>query len=150
MAISLIFFSTLSTVLYRIGGTQLGTKYRDWGVPTCMIWFFISQGIKHWSLVLCWLLMFFAQTTYNKWAHKFFLKDKSNDVKWIDWFFTGLAYSFCMLPYALAIGNVHGFILRGVVVTVFVTLWSEFIGNATIEEMGRGAVQVGTLPLLIF
>ena len=69
---SLIIFSVLGAVLYRMGGTHLGTKFRDWGVPTVMLWWFILNGIEHWSLVICWFLMWGAQTTYNKWAQNLF------------------------------------------------------------------------------
>ncbi len=146
--INILFWSVLAAVLYRVGGTSWGTKYRDWGVPTCMLWYFILMGVEHWSLVLCWGLMFGAQTTYNKWAAKLIGRD-TNDVIWICWAVTGLAYSCALLPLLLGGASLNGCIVRGVVVTLFTLAWSELIGEAWIEESGRGFIQIITLPLLM-
>ena len=60
----------------------------------------------------------------------------------------GVAFSLCMLPFSINIGNISGFVFRSMVVTVFTVLWSEFIGKAGLEEAGRGFIQIITLPLL--
>ena len=139
---NLLFFSCLSALLYRLGGWGHGfnTKVRDLGTPFCMIGYMILSGCWNGWLILCFLLMFGAQTTY--W------KKKGSDAKWFNWLFTGLAYSLAMLPYSLATGNISGFLIRGVVVTLFTVVWSEVIGKAWIEESGRGGVQILTLPFL--
>ena len=139
--INLIIFSVLAAAAYRIGGTSWGTKYRDWGVPTCMMWWFILSGIENKWICLCWLLMFSAQTSYFK-------KD-GTDAKWYHWAFVGLAFSFSMLPYSITTHHYDGFIYRGLAVTAFTVLWSELNGKAWLEEAGRGFIQVITLPLLL-
>lgn len=74
---------------------------------------------------------------------------KATDVNWIGWMTTGLFYSLSMLPYVLLYTqNYMGFIYRLVIVTVFTTIWSESIGKDWLEEGGRGAVIIATLPLL--
>ena len=133
----LIFFSLLSAFLYRLGGTKHGTKCRNWGVPTCMLYYFIFQGIEHWSLVLCWLLMFGAQTTYFK-------KD-GTDAKWFNWLFVGLAFSCSMFPYYVTIGDINSFFIRSAIVTIFTVIWSQIIGKAWLEESGRGFIQIITI-----
>jgi hypothetical protein len=133
-------FSILAAFLYRLGGTKYGTKYRDWGVPTCMLWYLILNGIEHWSLVLCWLLMFGAQTSY--------FKKKGADAKWFNWLFVGLAFSFSMVPYSYFNGLLVGFSYRALAVTAFTVAWSELVGEAWIEESGRGFIQIITLSLL--
>lgn len=138
---SLIFFSLLSSAFYRLGGTSWGTKYRDWGVPTVMLWWFIFQGIENKWICLCWLLMFFAQTSYFK-------KD-GTDARWHNWLLVGLAFSFALFPFSAAVGNIGGFVFRGLVVTAFTVSWSGFIGKAWLEEAGRGFIQIITLPLLL-
>jgi hypothetical protein len=135
-----LLFASVGAVLYRLGGTSFGTKYRDWGIPTCMIWYFLVTGVEHWSLCLCWLFMFGAQTTY--------FKKKGSDAKWFNWLFVGLAFSLSMLPYSIAGGDISGFLLRGLVVTLFTVLWSELVREAWIEEAGRGFIQIITLSLL--
>ena len=104
---NLLFFSCLSALLYRLGGWGHGfnTKVRDLGTPFCMIGYMILSGCWNGWLILCFLLMFGAQTTY--W------KKKGSDAKWFNWLFTGLAYSLAMLPYSLATGNISGFLIRG-------------------------------------
>jgi len=140
--ISLILLSALSAILYRLGGWGHGfnTKVRDMGVPTCMILYMSLAGHWHWILIVCWGLMFGAQTTY--------FKKKGSDAKWFNWLFVGLAFSFSMAPYLFISGNITGFVLRCVIVTVFTVAWSEFIGKAWIEESGRGFIQIIALPLL--
>jgi hypothetical protein len=42
-----------------------------------------------------------------------------------------------------------GFFIRGFVVTAFTTVWRSLIGNAVVEELGSGAIQIITIPLLL-
>ena len=131
----------ISGILYRIGGSgKFNTKIRDLGVPTIMIGYFILMGHFHWSLLICFLLMFGSLTTY--------FKKKGTDAEWWNWLLVGLAYSISMLPFVIANGNYIGFLERAAVVTIFTTLWSEFNGNAVQEELGRGFIITSTLCLL--
>jgi hypothetical protein len=135
--------SGLAAVLYRLGGIGLpfNTKFRDLGVPFCMLAFFLFSGIWNWWLLLCWGLMFAAQTTY--------FKKKGTDAQWYHWLFCGLAFSFCMLPYSWAAGHWLGFTYRFFAVTTLTTIWSQAISIDWLEEGGRGFIQIITLPLLL-
>jgi hypothetical protein len=138
------FLSILAGFLYRAGGTgyPYNTKWRDAGCSLVMlITMFIWSFTSHWiSLILCFGLMWGALTTY--W------KKKGTSAKTINWIFTGLGYSFSMLPFTIVSGKWLGFILRTTILTTFVTVWSDSIGDVEIEERGRGIANNITLPLL--
>lgn len=133
--------------LYRRGGTSSGALWRDMGVPSCVAAYFLITGNWHWILILCFGLVFGAQTTYNKWAQKL-IGMKTDDVMWVGWLVTGLAFSFALLPYAVVTGAWGGFGWRTLVVTGFTVVWSEVCGWDVWEERGRGWIQIITLPLL--
>lgn len=132
----------LAGVLYRMGGAAgYNTKFRDLGVPCVMIAAMSVLGHFHWSLFICFGLLFGSLTTY--------FKKKGANAFWWNWLIVGLAYSLAMLPFtAIVTHNWLGFGLRTVVCTTAVVAWSEFVGNAVIEEWGRGAIIIATLPLL--
>lgn len=137
--ISTIILSILSGVLYHLGGS-IQTKIRDLGVPSCMLVWVLLNGLWHWSIILCFGLMFAAQTTY--------FKKKGTDAQWYNWLLVGLAFSLSMFPYAIT-GHWVGLIYRTCVVTSFTVLWSEMMGKAWVEEGGRGFIQICTLPLIL-
>ena len=133
----------LAGVVYRLGGygPPFNTKWRDLGIPALVMAYFTVTGHWHWSLVPCFLLLFGAQTSY--------FKRPGQDATAFNWFLVGLAFSFALLPYAWAMDFWAGFGLRMLVVTGFTVAWSCFLGQDWIEEGGRGAIQIITLPLLV-
>ena len=135
--------AAIAAVLYRLGGIGLpfNTKLRDLGVPFCMLTFFLVVGAWNWWLLLCFSLMFAAQTTY--------FKKKGEDAKWYNWLMVGVAFSVCMLPYSIATQTWFGFFCRSAVVIIFTATWSESIDQDWLEEGGRGLIQIITLPLLL-
>lgn len=141
--VTAVILSILAGGLYRAGGygPPFNTKVRDFGVPSCMIAYFAITGNWHWVLILCFGLMFGAQTSY--------FKRKGWDAFWFNWLYCGLAFSIALLPYAAVTGHWMGFGLRTLTVTIFTVLWSEFIGWDDAEEFGRGFIQIITLPLLL-
>ena len=146
--VTAVILSIVGGIVYRLGGTSRGTLWRDSGVPSCMAAYFAITGHWHWVLILCFGLTYASQTTYNKWAQRL-IGVKTNDVMWVGWIVTGLAFSFALLPYAWATGHWTGFLWRTLIVTGFTVAWSEFIGWDDMEEGGRGAIQIITLPLLV-
>ena len=150
-----IILSILAVGLYRCGGGGsdlwvryhflpkwlFDTKARDVGVPLCMLTYFAITAHWRWILVLCFGLMFGAQTSY--------FKKKRTDAQWYNWVFVGLAFSICMLPYAWATGHWMGFLWRTLIVTCGTVAVSELSGKDFVEEFGRGAIQIATLPLLL-
>ena len=141
--LQLLPLTALAGYFYYAGGQSWGhTVIRDLGLPMMMALWFVTSGLFNWWLIPCFGLMYGAQTTY--------FKKKDTDATWLNWAFVGLAFSFCMLPYAIAVGNYWGFFWRTLVVTNFTIFWSILNGKVEIEESGRGAIQILTLPLLVF
>lgn len=166
-----IILSALGAVLYRLGGAAkegnwydflCQTKTRDFGVPFMMVLIMLVWGqYQNWQtflgLFLSFGCLFGAQTTYwdfvNKWI------GQSEDEKWWNWALTGFGYSLALLPLVVAQNwpglepgsfqtHYSGFLVRLVVVSAATALWSEFVGNAVVEENGRGAIELASLPLL--
>jgi hypothetical protein len=134
-------FATLSGVLYRLGG-KYQTKIRDCGVPTiAIITLLYLNGWKFNipALIITWGLLFASLTTY--W------KKKGTDARWWNWALTGLGYSLAFLPIVIVNGGWWGFGLRSVILTASITLWSQIVGKDWIEEWGRGALIILTIPI---
>ena len=130
-----------SAWLYRKGGADnSNTKFRDLGIPALMLLQFYLLNAWHDSLWICFFLLFGSLTTY--------FKKKGSEAKWWNWLIVGLAFSISMLPYAISTHHIIGFIIRSVIVTVFVVLWSEYIDDVEDEEHGRGFIILATMPLL--
>ena len=140
--------SIAGAYLYRRGGTSAGTLWRDLGIPCCMLAYFLITAHFHWILILCFGLTYGSQTTYNKWAQRL-IGVKTDDVMWVGWLVTGMAFSFATLPYIAFTGHWAGFAWRTLVVTGFTVAWSELIGVDVWEERGRGWIQIITLPFLV-
>ena len=140
-ALLIIIFSIISGCCYRAGGSgNYPRQARLIGVPllSCgMLMFFDFR----WWIFLCIPLMIGAISTY--W------KKKGTDAMWWNWALHGLGLSLAMLPYAIVSGHWIGFTMRTIVLTSLVTIWSEEISNAVVEEFGRGFLTVVTIPILL-
>ncbi len=135
----------LAAILYRLGGC-IQTKIRDLGVPTvfCFLMWKLGAITGFWTgiaLLPCFLALFGSLTSY--------FKKKGTDAYWWNWALVGLLTAFSAIFYAWASGHWLGFGIRLVVNTLLITLWSEWIGNVTIEEGGRGFFIIVTVPLLL-
>jgi hypothetical protein len=140
-----ILLGVIAGILYRMGGSDnFNTKWRDLGVPVCMVLAMASMGNLHWSLILCFGALFGALTTYNKWVGYFFDRP-DREVHLESWVMTGFLYGLAMLPYAYFTNNWEPFLIRTVITTFLVALISELSGNVYIEEGGRGFVTVASL-----
>lgn len=133
-------FSLAGGGLYRKGGTSAGTLWRDLGVPICMVIIMTLLGKFHWSLILCFGLMYASCTTY--------FKKKGEPVRFYNWIIVGLAFSLSMLPYTFFVHDWIGFGLRTITCTLGITLWSSLIGWDVLEEWGRGFIVLATLFFL--
>ncbi len=138
-----------SATLYRMGGADgYNTKFRDFGVPTCVVMVLMIMGFFNWMFIPIFGLTFAAMTTYHKWLGRL-VGRKDNEVHWESWAMTGLAYSMALIPYAWTTGHWTGFFVRTAVCTVLTAGWSSLVGNAKWEELGRGFIVTATLPLLL-
>lgn len=139
--VKLIILTGLSAVLYRMGGTggkwYFNTKMRDLGCPTACFLFMLGTPSAWWVHFISFGLLFGALTTY--WDKLF-----GYDNFWFHGFVCGLAY----LPYAFYTGHWSGFIIRAFTVAIIMGAVSAISNNDVVEETGRGASLVATLPLM--
>lgn len=134
-----------SGFLYYAGG-QIETKIRDLGVPTifCLLIWLLGGITNFWtgiSLIPCFLALFGSLTTY--------FKKKGTDAYWWNWALVGLTTAFSAIFYAWVSGHWLGFGIRCLVNTLFITIWSENIGDVFWEEWGRGFSICATIPLFL-
>jgi hypothetical protein len=138
--ILILFSAPLSAILYRMGGAKgYNTKFRDVGcslISTLLLGFLFFW---HWSLILVFGLTWGSLTTYWK---------RSPKAYWYHWLLTGIMYSVATLPFVFFMGDWVGFVVRTLTLGLLTCAWSELIDNDVVEELGRGAFIVLTLPLL--
>ncbi len=140
--------SCLSAILYRMGGTSLGTKWRDIGcsgviVAEIALFGQIKGIVAFISLLPCFFLMWGALSTY-----RYFLP-KPKDYGFIHYFLHGLFVAMAMFPLMFFTGHWLGFGVRCLVCAVGIGIWSVKTKWATLEELGRGFIIAITLPLLL-
>jgi hypothetical protein len=140
-----ICLSIAGAILYRMGGSdRFNTKWRDLGCPTCamgVVWIIDGFHLAFWwAYLVSFLLMFASLTTY--W------KKKGSDAKWYNWIFVGLGFSASRIPLAIMTHDWKSFAIQAIAVTSGVTIWSQLIKNAVVEELGRGFIFVATTALL--
>jgi hypothetical protein len=146
----LLILSCISGICYRVGGTSAGTKWRDLGVPVIATAFLLILGLKSqiwgvWGLIIAIFLhfglLFAALTTY--W------KKKGTDAKWWNWLLHGLGLSLAILPVILFTGNWLGFLLRTLILTASITIWSEYTKWDVLEEWGRGFLIIASIASIV-
>jgi len=148
--IMLIAFSFVAGVLYRLGGIgkPFNTKYRDFGVPIIYILYLLYSGTPfNVYLIASAILLFISLTTYWKCVSRW-LGQSTENVHWYNWLCTGLVYGLAGFPLAMYYGNWHLFALRVVLLSLVTMCWSESIGDADLEEVGRGFFIIFTLGIL--
>jgi len=122
-------------VLYRMGGSgEYNTKARDFGCPAVAVVSALNIGLRHWSLFICFLLLFGAMTTY--W------KRKGADAKWYNWLMTGFMYAMAFLPVVWFLARWEDFICFGAFLSLATMIWSELMDDVVWEECGRGAILI--------
>lgn len=140
--LSTVVLAVMSSASYRAGGSG---RYPRWirpvGVCTAMTFELMMLGYMHWSLIICFGVMYASLTTY--------FKKKNTDATWINWMLVGVAFSLSILPIVCVFHLWFGFFARSVAVISLIIFWSETNGNAVCEELGRGFIPVATLPLLM-
>ena len=141
--ILLILLTVASGILYRMGGSASGNRlYRILGVPLCVLlslFLLYRITVSYWWL---YLILFGANagTVSAYWG--------MDERKWGYWAH-GLGLSLAMLPLAYISHGWVGFAIRTFVLTVGMSVWSEYSTKDVWEERGRGMLIAGTLPLLL-
>lgn len=133
--------TVLAAFLYRAGGIgkPFNTKWRDIGDSLCfLLSSFVLGLLTGWilwgSAVLSFGLSWAALSTYRYWL------PRPRNGNYTGWHYAlhGFMVSFSDFPFALASGRWIGFVLRCIVCSVTVGLWSHWIGWDDLEEGGRG------------
>ena len=137
----IIVLAIAAAIFYRMGGSGNYPRWvRPVGVSACLILGMLARGYFDWWLILCFGIQYGAVTTY--------FKKKGTDAKWWNWLLVGIASSAAILPVVINSGDWLSFAVRGVVLTAGTVLWSQFIGHAVVEELGRGALIILSLLML--
>lgn len=150
--------AVLSALLYRLGGMSkvdatryapwkwmpqwaVNTKARDIGCSliACVWIAFVFPGLAWWIHLLSFAFVFAALTTY--WDDMF------NGVD--NFYVHGLGIALAYTPYGLAASMGMGFTLRCIVLAVAMGVLCKYSSNDYVEECGRGALIILTLPLLL-
>lgn len=142
-----ILLSTGAGILYRLGGSGYGhTKARDFGVPLiATIWLMLFTRWHIWSLVAHFGLLFGALTSY----HYFLPNPEDEGPKAINWALHGFFCGLATIP-LLWCGIAWWWIIaRALILAGTMTAWSLAWNWDVAEEWGRGALVVGSLPLLL-
>ena len=155
MKIFIIIIGTiLSAILYRAGGMSKDdtakpkwipkfmrqTLWRDWGCSLVTLAVMYGIGIRsHYLVFICsFLAMWAFLTTY--WDRVF-----GED----NFFAHGLMIGLALIPFIWDVSwHMIGF--RALFMSAFMGVWCLLFKNDVVEEMGRGAVIVFTLVLLLF
>lgn len=140
--LAILILSGAAGWLYWAGGSS---KYPFWfrevGMTLTVVLGLLSLQQFSWELIIVAGLTYGAQTTY--------FKKKGEDAEWWNWLLVGLAFSLVVLPIVVVKHLWIGFYIRTLLVTMFTDAWSSLIGKDWLEEGGRGAIQVLSLPLLL-
>jgi hypothetical protein len=145
--LTILIASILSGVLYRLGGWNKGNRlYRILGVPTItcitLLTLYNSVNIAWQKALLPYLL------TLGLTAGMISAYWGQDEKKWGFWCH-GLGISLAVLPIIFITQHWLGFSIRCLVLTAFITVWSELTKWDILEEGGRGFAIVATLPLLL-
>jgi hypothetical protein len=155
-------------VFYRMGGSGRYPRFwRDLGQGICFALEMLILGLMAWAwqpflgvflgFGVCW-----AESTYFKAAGK--------DADWLSWALVGAVFGLVALPYCVLVpGHWLGFAIRLPLCVGLTVLWQEVlsnlvalhlsailklfnkpaIGKDVTDEVGRGFINIITLPLLL-
>lgn len=117
------------------------TRFRDCGCSLLSVLLLGYLIAWHWSLILVFGLTWGSLSTY--------FKKKGTDAKWWNWLLVGLFISLATLPFIITQGLWAGFVSRTIILSGAMMIWAEIIKNDVVEECGRGALIILTIPLLM-
>ena len=153
--IATILMAFLSAFCYRLGG--LGKDQAKQQIPWCPAWLINSKtrDVGCSLLTIIWVYLFCPHVAWYLYLLSFGLMwgalstywdfINGEDNFWLSGFGVGLA----MFPIAIGSGQWVGFGVRAVVLAVLMGAWCIIFKNDWVEELGRGAFKVSTLPLLL-
>lgn len=139
--------SFLNGMFYRMGGSG---NYPRWTRPLGIGLYTIAT-IFIWAgfhLDLWEIFGVIASGGISAGMSTTYFKKKGADAHWFNWAFVGFALSLSLLPLAWTHNLWLGLLIRTVILTPAITLWSQFIGLDILEENGRGFLHIATIPLM--
>lgn len=156
--VSYVICIVLAGALYRAGGSSpsdfpslpkwLVKSYtRDIGVPLVSILAMYILGKYHWSLWICFPLMWGALTTYWKVLNKYF-GDTTEDCHWYNYLTHGIMIGLAFIPYGVYTHTLVWVITRAVLLGILMMTTSYLFDNVDLEEGFRGGEIVGTLWMI--
>lgn len=145
----ILVLAIIGGVLYRLGGTSAGSKWRDAGVSLVSVGYLavrlpLIDGWAVGALIASFGLMWMALSTY-----RYFLP-KPVDYKWWHYALHGFMVALAVLPVALVTKHLLFFAIRCIICSMLVGGWSHLISEDNLEEFGRGFIIVSTLPILFW
>lgn len=150
-SIAVFILAIVGGIAYRMGGSGNFPRYfRELGQGICAVLAMICMGMLHWSLVLCFGVV---------WAESTYFKKKGTDGTFFNFLLVGAVFGLIPLPYSIAT-NSHwiGFGIRLVLCTVltpvynfYISVWIAKLGikRDISDEFGRGFINIASLPLLL-
>lgn len=139
-----IAFTVFAGYYYRAGGSASihARWFRQFGIGMSVVGTLITWFGFHW-----WMLLSFGLS----WAESTYFKHKGTEATWWNWALVGLVFSIVPLPWVIA--DAHhwmGFFLRAGLLIPAITTVGTWVGNVQWSEGLRGALQILTLPILLF
>jgi len=156
--IATILLSVMGGILYRMGGSsRFHTLFRDIGTTLCAVTLMSVFGIKDWTLIASFVLLYAAMTTYLDFVNKWF--NHSDREYWLNWMLIGFTYNIAMLPTVWQAGLWKGFGIRMAVLPIlfvasdYLVEWYDakmdpLEDEAVAKEFLRGFLTVVTVPIL--
>ena len=101
---------------------------------------------KYYAISLLLHVLFLS--TYWGWINKFF-NVAIEDKVWFNWLLHGFGIGLAMMPFALVGLSWVLILIRAVILGFVMMVWSDSWDIDWVEEMGRGASIILTLPILL-
>jgi hypothetical protein len=141
--------SCLAGWLYRRGGTDKGTLWRDIGVSLAFVGLVVALGgistLKEaLSLIPCFFASWGALSSYR------YFVPKPKDYDWHFYSFHGFMVALAAIPYSWVSGKWLGFWLRCIICAVGCGVWHIIAWRSDVwNERGRGFILAISLPILL-
>jgi FtsH-binding integral membrane protein len=125
--------SILSGILYRLGGWEKGNKlFRRLGCPLVALltlWLLVGVSFRLW-----WVYLLFVGLSYGALTTYWDFTGSDN------FYLHGLGVGLAGIPLIWCGVPLHYILIRIVICSVGMGLWSKWIGNDIAEESGRGVL----------
>lgn len=141
--------SCLAGYLYRRGGTDEGTLWRDAGCSALFCLVLALLGAVHGLWQGLSLLGLFGLSWGALSSYRYFVP-KPKDYGWYFYSFHGFMVALAAIPYSWVSGKWLGFGLRCIICAVGCGVWDIIMWRSDVwNERGRGFILAISLPILL-